>query len=75
MEGRGTGTATRSLQHPDIKEVSDRFDEEYDQAEYETKIAGLIHKARNRARHEDRQEDVRDDGSVTTEDASNRATR
>jgi len=41
---------------PDIMEVNDQFDREYDQEEYEKKIAGLIRNSRKRARIEDKQE-------------------
>jgi hypothetical protein len=37
---------------PDIREVNDVFDREYDQNKYETKIAGLIRNATKRARKE-----------------------
>jgi hypothetical protein len=41
---------------PDIAEVNEAFDREYDQAEYERKIANLIRKLSARARAEDREE-------------------
>jgi len=41
---------------PDIMEVNDQFDREYDAAEYEKKIADLIRNARKRARKEGRPE-------------------
>ena len=41
---------------PDIVETSRRFDSEYDQSEYETKIAQLIGDARKRACKENQQE-------------------
>ena len=41
---------------PDIREVSDAFDPEYDQDEYEKKIARLIRNARERARKENKQD-------------------
>ena len=41
---------------PDIMEVNDQFDREYNGAEYEKKIVGLIRNARKRARMEDTQE-------------------
>lgn len=41
---------------PDIMEVNEQFDREYNAAEYEKKIAGLIRKARKRARKEDKKE-------------------
>src|ERR1700693_1042709 len=41
---------------PDIMEVNDEFDREYDQAEYEKKIAHLIRNAANRARKENPEE-------------------
>ncbi len=41
---------------PDIAEVNEAFDREYDQAEYERKIANLIRKLATRARAEDREE-------------------
>ena len=41
---------------PDIAETSRRFDSEYDQPEYETKIAQLIGNAREGARKENQQE-------------------
>jgi len=41
---------------PDIAEVSDTFDREYDQAEYERKIAKLIRHFRAKARAENREE-------------------
>ena len=41
---------------PDIMEVNDQFDREYNGPEYEKKIVGLIRNARKRARMEDTQE-------------------
>jgi hypothetical protein len=41
---------------PDIMQVSDEFDREYDQADYEKKIAHLIRNAANRARKENPEE-------------------
>jgi hypothetical protein len=41
---------------PDIMEVNDEFDREYDQAEYEKRIAHLIRNAANRARKENPEE-------------------
>lgn len=37
---------------PDIMDVAEKFDEEYDQPEYERKIASLVGHAANRARDE-----------------------
>jgi hypothetical protein len=37
---------------PDIQEVSDQFDREYDRVEYEAKIAGLLKSARERVEKE-----------------------
>lgn len=41
---------------PDMMEVNEAFDRDYDQEEYERKITRLIHNARQRARKEDRQD-------------------
>lgn len=41
---------------PDIDQISDAFDRDYDQALYEEKIGGLVRNFRARARKENRQE-------------------
>jgi hypothetical protein len=41
---------------PDIMEVNEQFDREYNAAEYEKKVAGLIRTARGRVQKEDPQE-------------------
>ncbi len=40
----------------DIMETNEKFDEEYDQQEYEEKISALARNARQRARETDKQE-------------------
>lgn len=40
---------------PDIEEINEQFDREYDQAEYEKKIGDIARNARNRARTEGKQ--------------------
>ena len=37
---------------PDIYEVNDQFEREYDDTQYERKIAGLLRNVRKRERHE-----------------------